>query len=117
MRGFAGRIVWTATFAAGALLAAAAVALAHVERTSYWPNPGPDHSVKPAAGGKVPTARSLASTLLSKPPGVTRVVCRAVHVDLDDADVGVRQMRCDPGGVHKGLVDCLSRCHGVILLC
>jgi hypothetical protein len=75
MRGFAGRIAWVATAAAAALLVLSAVALAHVERTSYWPNPGPDKSVKPAAGGKVPTARSLASTLSTKPPGVTRVVC------------------------------------------
>jgi hypothetical protein len=75
MRGFAGRIAWAATFAAAALLAVAAVAVAHVERTSYWPNPGPDNSVKPAAGGKVPKARSLASTLNARPPGKTRVVC------------------------------------------
>src|SRR5881392_3351346 len=76
MRGLAGRIVWVAAAGAAALLALAAVALAHVERTAYWPNPGPDTSVKPAAGGKVPKARSLASTLRSKPPGKTRVVCR-----------------------------------------
>src|SRR5205085_5747081 len=72
MRGFAGRIAWTAMIAAVALLALAAVALAHVERTAYWPNPKPDNSVKPAAGGKVPKARSLASTLGAKPPGRTR---------------------------------------------
>jgi hypothetical protein len=76
MRGFAGRIAWVAAAATAALLALAAVALAHVERTAYWPNPGPDTSVKPAAGGKVPKARSLASTLDRKPAGVTRVVCR-----------------------------------------
>src|SRR4051794_29465532 len=76
MRGFAGRIGWAATFAAVAVLALATAALAHVERTAYWPNPGPDNSVKPAAGGKVPTARSLASTLNARPPGKTRVVCQ-----------------------------------------
>jgi hypothetical protein len=58
------------------LLAVATAALAHVERTAYWPNPGPDNSVKPAAGGKVPVARSLASTLNARPPGETRVVCK-----------------------------------------
>jgi hypothetical protein len=76
MRGFACRFVWAAAFAAVALLALAAGALAHVERTAYWPNPGPDKSAKPAAGGKVPTARSLASTLNARPPGKTRVVCK-----------------------------------------
>src|SRR5689334_22818621 len=48
------------------LLAAAAfatAALAHVERTSYWPDPRPDTSVKPAAGGTVPKARSLVSAM------------------------------------------------------
>jgi hypothetical protein len=51
------------------------VALAHIERASYWPDPAPDTSVKPAAGGKVPKIRSLASALQAKPPGKTRVVC------------------------------------------
>jgi parallel beta helix pectate lyase-like protein len=55
---------------------AAASALGHVERSSYWPDPGSDKSVKPAAGGKVPRARSLASALRAKPPGTTRVVCQ-----------------------------------------
>jgi hypothetical protein len=38
-------------------------ALAHIERASYWPNPAPDCSVTPCAGGEVPTARSLASAV------------------------------------------------------
>ena len=54
-----------------------AVALAHIERASYWPNPAPDRSVKPPAGGKVPKIRSLASALRTKPAGRTRVVCHA----------------------------------------
>ena len=52
------------------------LATAHTERPSYWPNPGPDRHVKPAAGGKVPKARSLASALRRSRPGVTRVVCK-----------------------------------------
>ena len=36
-----------------------AVAFAHLERPSYWPDPNPDRSVYPAAGGKVPELRSL----------------------------------------------------------
>src|SRR5689334_22683838 len=51
-------------------------ALAHTERPSYWPNPAPDRHVKPAAGGKVPKARSLASALRRRRAGATRVVCK-----------------------------------------
>src|SRR3954453_6129274 len=43
-----------------ALAVAAPSALAHVERTSYWPNPAPDTSVSPPAGGAPPKVRSLA---------------------------------------------------------
>jgi hypothetical protein len=55
---------------------AAATASAHVERASYWPNPAPDSSVQPPAGGGVPAARSLYSALRRSPPGATRVVCQ-----------------------------------------
>ena len=40
-------------------LALPAAAVAHLERPSYWPDPAPDTSIKPAAGGKVPELRSL----------------------------------------------------------
>jgi hypothetical protein len=59
-----------------AMAVATATAFGHVERSSYWPDPAPDKSVKPAAGGKIPKARSLASALKAKPPGKTRVVCQ-----------------------------------------
>ena len=52
-----------------------ALALAHIERASYWPDPAPDTSVKPAAGGSVPAVRKLFSALKKKEPGKTRVVC------------------------------------------
>src|SRR5215218_6808312 len=52
-----------------------AIGLAHIERASYWPNPGPDTSVKPAAGGSVPAVRKVFSALNKKKPGKTRVVC------------------------------------------
>ncbi len=55
--------------------AIATAASAHLERPSYWPDPRPDTSVKPAAGGKVPAARSFYSALRKAPPGTTRVVC------------------------------------------
>jgi hypothetical protein len=57
-------------------LCLAGAASAHIERASYWPDPAPDTSVSPPAGGKVPDARSLASALKKKPPGRTRVVCQ-----------------------------------------
>ena len=53
------------------------MAVGHVERSSYWPNPAPDRSVKPAAGGKVPEARSLASALEKSARGDTYVVCKS----------------------------------------
>jgi hypothetical protein len=59
-----------------AILVVAAPAFAHVERPSYWPDPAPDTSVKPAAGGKVPKIRTLRSSLNKKLPGKTRVVCQ-----------------------------------------
>ena len=61
--------------AAAIVLALPSLALAHLERPSYWPDPGPDTSVKPAAGGEVPTARTLKSAVSGKGPGEVRVVC------------------------------------------
>ncbi|MGA8219918.1 MAG: right-handed parallel beta-helix repeat-containing protein [Solirubrobacterales bacterium] len=55
-----------------------ALALAHVERASYWPNPAPDKSVKPAAGGYVPKVRKIFSALNKKARGRTLVVCTHV---------------------------------------
>jgi Right handed beta helix region len=58
-----------------------AVAFAHIERASYWPDPAPDASVKPAAGGSVPAVRKLFSALdknKKKNAGKTRVVCSKV---------------------------------------
>ncbi len=52
--------------AAAALICALAwpaLASAHIERASYWPDPAPDCSVTPCAGGAVPTPRSLASAV------------------------------------------------------
>jgi hypothetical protein len=50
-------------------------ASAHLERASYWPDPGPDRTVTPATGGAVPKYRGLYTALDSRPPGTTRVVC------------------------------------------
>ena len=62
----------------GLLVALPAFALAHIERASYWPDPAPDNSVTPAAGGSVPAVRPLGTALSKKGPGTTRVVCAQV---------------------------------------
>ncbi len=71
---------WKALLAALVVFAAAVIAgstaSAHIERASYWPDPKPDRSVHPPAGGHVPAARSLYSALRKPPPGHTRVVCQ-----------------------------------------
>ena len=53
-----------------------AIALAHIERPSYFPDPAPDTSVTPATGGAVPKVRGLFTALRKRPPGATRVVCQ-----------------------------------------
>ncbi|HEV2075007.1 MAG TPA: hypothetical protein VGR10_02100, partial [Thermoleophilaceae bacterium] len=52
------------------------MAFAHIERPSYWPDPRPDRDVTPAAGGEVPTPRSLGSAVTGQGPGEVRVVCQ-----------------------------------------
>jgi hypothetical protein len=69
------------------ILAFAASASAHVERPAYWPDPAPDTSVKPAAGGGVPAARSLSSSLVKSRPGSTHVVCRPESMSLLRASI------------------------------
>jgi hypothetical protein len=51
-------------------------AVAHLERPSYWPDPAPDRSVKPAAGGKVPALRPLRTAVSGSGAGEVRVVCQ-----------------------------------------
>jgi hypothetical protein len=75
-RGRAGRHVAILALAALASLLVPAVATAHLERPSYWPDPAPDKSISPPAGGEVPKARSLASALDPANPGETHVVCK-----------------------------------------
>src|SRR5256885_5520980 len=90
MRGHGGRRKSMRLLIAAAVLAALAlpvIAYGHIERSSYWPDPAPDKSVKPAAGGKVPKARTLASALNKTPPGRTRVVCRRNSLKTLKADV------------------------------
>ena len=65
-----------------AALIVPAIAIAHVERAAYWPNPAPDRKTQPPAGGKVPKARSLASALNERLVGETRVVCKPNSLEL-----------------------------------
>jgi hypothetical protein len=55
------------------------VALAHLERPSYWPDPAPDRSITPAAGGKVPKLRSLSGAVSGRGAGDVRVVCQGAR--------------------------------------
>ena len=72
-----GTVVIAFAIAAVAVLLPA-LASGHIERASYWPNPAPDTSVKPAAGGSVPAIRKVFSSLNKKKPGKTRVVCETM---------------------------------------
>src|SRR3954447_14988609 len=73
-----GGVVAIAIAVAAVVVMVPALALAHIERASYWPNPAPDTSVKPAAGGSVPAIRKVFSSLNKKKPGKTRVVCQTM---------------------------------------
>jgi hypothetical protein len=72
-----GTLIVAIAIAAAAMLVPA-LASAHIERASYWPNPAPDTSVNPPAGGKVPEIRKLLSALNKKQPGKNLVVCQQV---------------------------------------
>ena len=76
-----GRLHIVAALAIGGL-ALPAVASAHLERPSYWPDPTPDTNVSPPAGGEVPEARSLASAVTGEGPGKVRVVCQGNSLEL-----------------------------------
>src|SRR5947208_465423 len=74
-----------------ALLAVPAISSAHVERASYWPDPKPDCSITPCAGGEVPSPRSLASATVRKypGPGTVRVVCQEDSIKRLNASISV----------------------------
>src|SRR6185503_8806188 len=61
---------------AAVMLVLPALAFAHLERPSYWPDPAPDNTVRPPAGGKVPEVRSLWTAVSGKGAGKVRVVCQ-----------------------------------------
>src|SRR3954470_10705871 len=90
------------------LIALPALALAHIERASYWPDPAADTSVNPPAGGSVPQIRDLYSALKGHGhghgdghkdghgeghkhghgnSGTTRIVCQPDSLRRLDADL------------------------------
>jgi hypothetical protein len=92
-RGNRRRNVVVATLIALVAALLPALAFGHIERASYWPDPAPDTSVKPAAGGSVPAVRKIFSALdkskgkkgkksakgkKGSTAGKTRVVCAGV---------------------------------------
>ena len=70
------RAAWLTALVAAVTLALPALAFAHLERPSYWPDPAPDNTVSPPAGGKVPKTRSLSSAPSGAGPGKVLVVCQ-----------------------------------------
>jgi hypothetical protein len=75
-QGRSNRTAALSALAALLALAVAAPALGHLERPSYWPDPRPDRSITPAAGGEVPDARPLGTAVTGGGPGEVRVACR-----------------------------------------
>jgi hypothetical protein len=70
------------TIACAAALLIPAAASGHLERPSYWPDPGVDQAGGKPAGGKIPKARSLASAVTGAGPGDVRVVCKGNSLKL-----------------------------------
>ena len=101
-RGFLKRSALFVSAVGVTALALPALAVAHLERPSYWPDPAPDTSVSPPAGGEVPSTRSLASAATGEGPGQVLVVCkgedgkgslRALRDSLKDAKQGGYKLR------------------------
>jgi hypothetical protein len=108
--------LWTlfATVAGAAALSLPALAIAHLERPSYWPDPSPDTSVSPPAGGEVPAARSLESAVTGAGPGDVLVVCKgadgedslaALRESLNDAKTGGYRLRPSQPRIHVSKAD------------
>jgi hypothetical protein len=58
------------------MLLVPAMALGHLERPSYWPDPQPEKVEGISVGGKVPEAKSLGSALKAKGKSELHVVCQ-----------------------------------------
>jgi hypothetical protein len=77
-------------------------ASAHLERPAYWPDPTPDTSVTPPAGGAVPKARSLTSGIPRGKPKASRVgVFRANRSFRPRRGAGKVRVVCQPGSLKR----------------
>ncbi len=96
----------------GLLVVLPSLALAHIERASYWPDPGADTSVNPPAGGSVPAVRPLGSALNKKAPGTTRIVCQTVPSKKVRKHGSIKQLSKNPSikALKRGLKS--ARAHG-----
>ena len=106
------------------MLALPALALAHLERPSYWPDPAPDTSVTPPAGGMVPEARSLKSAPSGAGPGDVLVVysdgvSEAVNPSGEEFgptrlyEVVARNLDASAGGIRDRIESALTKfCQG-----
>src|SRR5688500_16288088 len=83
------RVAFIVGVLAGLLIPA--MALGHIERASYWPDPAPDNAGTKTTGGAVPDARSLKSAVRAKKkgkgkrkarPGNVRIVCQPNSMKL-----------------------------------
>src|SRR5687767_8722920 len=79
------------TIACAAALLLPALADAHIERPSYWPEPGVDQAGGQPTGGDIPNARSLRSALTGKGPGDVRVVCKGNSLKLAERAINQSQ--------------------------
>ena len=87
---------WIASAVVGAaMLVAAPSALAHIERASYWPDPGVDTADGVPTGGDVPEVRPLFTALDEGAVGVTRVVCQTGQPVTRRADVEVSREKVE----------------------
>lgn len=75
------------------VVSTSAPAAAHIERPAYWPDPAPDCAVKPCAGGKVPSPRSLFTALQKDRAGNTRVVCQGNRWDRPATNPSLRRLK------------------------
>jgi Right handed beta helix region len=82
------RIIALAVGTVAVAILVPALAFAHIERASYWPDPAGETVDGVQAGGQVPAIRSLFSALDEKLPGTTRVVCQG-----EDGQLSISRLR------------------------
>jgi hypothetical protein len=87
MRGWRLRIRTAVGLALVLALGGVGLAIAHIERPSFWPLPQADCSIHPCAGGAVPAPRTLASALRHTRGSTTRVVCKPNSLSLLRASI------------------------------